>query len=518
MRRLVAPGLFAAIFGLACTTTPGGPGAAPAADDPRLPEWLGAPPGVERTPELEEAAALLCARDTDGVLDEDARHAARLADGQLFGLLKRAAEPEAAARALSAAAGPLLEEKRATHAGVVVGATPAGEACAAMVAARRLVTLAGAGLPSALPPGAALEIDVRLPRGKRGVLYVMKPDGFVTRQSLPDAGGPARLTVPPSAGDGRYVVEIVLDVAEGASDPEIALLWPYLVGAPRVAPAPAVLFPDEGHSDRALGHRAEALLQRLRNEQLIEPFKVSPPLIEIAAARAASVATRGALGHRLPPIAGDGKGEGSDALQDLRARFGAEPRASFLRLAEVQAQASTLAEAWEALLDSPAHRYELVDTAFTHAGAAVARGRDAAGRETVTLVALLARRPPNRDADAVRAHILEAANETRKKRGLDALRESSHLNRIATRLAGAMKEHRRVDDALLGGPVASVALEADASLSRVKPLVARTDDPLLLLQNGVPPMLLEIDAAQAGVGIALEGDEGVFYVVLLAGE
>jgi uncharacterized protein YkwD len=170
------------------------------------------------------------------------------------------------------------------------------------------------------------------------------------------------------------------------------------------------------------------------------------------------------------------------------------------------------------LLDSPAHRYELVDTAFTHCGVAVARGSDAAGRPTVTMVALLGRRPPQRDPDATRAAILGAATEVRTSRGLDALLESSHLNRVAARLAGAMRDNKKVDDALLGGPVAKVALEADASLSRVKPLLLKSDDPMLLLQNGVPGLLLDLDTTQAGVGIALEPADGVFYVVVLAGE
>lgn len=513
------PALVALVATAACqTTTPAGDGPLPVVD-PGLPAWLGAPAGVARAADLEEAAALLCARDTDSVLDEEARHATSLLDGQVVGLLRKGASEEEARSALARDASALLPEKRATFAGVVVGTTPDGQPCAAMVGARRLVHVLSRP-PAMLAPGMPLSLDLKLAPGQRATLYILKPDGFVARSALTHAQEAqedlVRVTVPPSAGEGRYVAEVIVDKLDGPSDPEVALLWPYTVGTPRAAPFPEVLFPDEGHDDRALSHRAEALLQRLRNEQLIEPFKVSPALVDVASARAADVAQRGALGHRLP--GSTATTAGTNALEDLRSRFGDAPRAQFLRLAEVQAQASTLAEAWQALLDSPAHRYELVDTAFTHCGVAVARGKDAVGRPTVTLVALVARRPPNRDADQVRAQIVESANDARSKRGLDALVESSHLNRLATRLAGAMKDHKKVDDTLLGGPIAQVALEADAALSRVKPLVVRTDDPLLVLGNGVPALLMDIDTAQAGVGMAYDPDEGVFYLVVLAGE
>lgn len=489
--------------------------------DPNLPAWLGAPTstGITRDPKLEEAAVLLCARDTDGVIDEDARHAAGIFEGQVLGMVRKGVTADAAGSSLSRDVVPLLTSWRMTHAGAVIIDAPGGGACAALVGVRRLVTLR-APLPAALPSKARIDLDLAIPRGQAGVLYVTKPDGFVARMALPESSaraGGAPISAPANA-DGRYVLEVIVDATNNATnsataprDPQVALFWPVQVGAPsaKEPPFPEVLFPDEGHDDAALTHRAEALLQRLRNEQLIDPFRVSPALLEVAQARAQAVAARGTLGHRVDNI---------DPREELRIRFGDEPRAQFLRLAEVQASGSTLADAWTAMLDSPAHRYELVDTSFTHCGAAVARGKDAAGRPTVTMVALLGRRPPNRDPDSTRATILGAANETRETRGLEPLKESSHLNRVATRLAAAMRDARRVDDTLLGGPVAQVALEADASLTRVKPIVARNDDPLLLLASGVPVVLTDIDTAQAGVGIALDATDGSFYVVVLAGE
>jgi uncharacterized protein YkwD len=476
-------------------------------DTTALPAWLHAS-SVVRDAALEEAAALLCARDTDAVIDDDARHAAKIVDGQLVGLLKKAKTPEAAEALLAHDAAPLLGEKHATHAGAVVGATPSGEACAAVVGARRLIdaTAPPASLSSA---GSAIALSVRVPSAKSATLFVLKPDGFVDKTALPAVDGAQKLSVPAPLA-GRYALEIVVDNSAGASDPEVALLWPLRVGAPKEPPFPEVLFPDEGHDDTALTHRAEALVQRLRNEELIEPFKVSPALVDVAAGRAHAVAQRGSLGHRLPG--------GDDVADDLRAKFANEPRAQFLKLAEVQAQASTLADAWQALLDSPAHRYVLVDTSYTHCGVAVARGKDAAGRATVNLIALLGRRLPQREVEETREDFLEAANESRDKRGLAALQDKPSLDKVAMRLAGAMRDLKRVDENLLGDPVANVALQTDASLTKVKPLVARTDDPMFLLNKGVPPMLMELDATHMGLGFAVDASEGAFYVVILAAQ
>lgn len=490
----------------ACVTSP--PGTAEQRDPPvHLPAWLHAPQGVARDARLEEAAALLCARDTDSVLDTDARHATGLADGQVLGLLRTG--PDARAT-LARDAGPLLTSLGATTAGVVEGTSGSGAPCAAVVAARRLVTLVRAPV-ARLPRGGAQVLALQVPFPE-ATLYVQRPDGFVTK--LPVAPGSSTVTLPSAAseggaGEGRYILELLVD-DPAHRDPEVALVWPYLVGAPRDAPFPEVLFPDEGHDDAALGHRAEALVQRLRNEQLIEPFKISPLLLQVADERARALASAGQLGHR---VAGS-----VDLRGALRERFPGDARADFTRLAEVQAQASTLADAWQALLDSPAHRYVLVDTGATHAGVAVARGTDAAGRGIVTVVALLGRRAPSRDVGVVRAQLLDVINATRDARGLDPIAPSAHLDRVATRLATRMQETGQVDEALLGAPVGQVALEADASLASVKPLVARLDDPLMLLQGSVPELLLELDMTQLGFGMALDATSGAFFVCLLVGE
>jgi uncharacterized protein YkwD len=334
-------------------------------------------------------------------------------------------------------------------------------------------------------------------------LFVAAPDGSVERRVLKSHNGAIDDVITPSKGIGRYTIELVMDHAdERAGAPEVALLWPLVVGQARLAPNPAVLFPDAGYDDTALSHRAEALVQRLRNEQLIDPLKESPALQTLATSRAQALAQQGALGHRLP----DGKNV-AEALVDSPQHF--------LRLTEVQAQASTLAEAWDALLDSPAHRFALVDAGLTHQGTAVARGKDAVGRDTITLVSVLGRKPPRRDLDDVRGKLLDDVNAKRDGRGFASLAPSATLNSLSERLARRMAVTHTVDDTGLGEPIAELALQGDASLTRVRTIVARLEDPLAL---GLPALMMEEDASRVGFAFTLDDSDGAFAVVLLVGE
>jgi uncharacterized protein YkwD len=479
------------------TTTPDA--AAPVVD--ATPSWLPAEAReLERDPALDEAAALLCARGTDAVIDDDVRAAARIWDGRVTGVL--ADDAQDASRKVAA----LFGDVGLSHWGAADGARPDGRPCFAAVGARRVVVVAGVPPSLSRDTQSPAQLSLSLSPRKTGQVFVLGPDGLVDRIPLHGGGRTQTITLP-SRRDGRHVVELLVDdvddegLPRGA--PEVALLWPYVRGDLRLPPSPAVLFPDDGHDDTALSHRAEALVQRLRNEQLLEPLKVSPVLTTLAGERAAAIGK--ALGHVV---------DGVDPRRALRDRFGDEPRAQFVRLAELQARGSTLDDAWQALVDSPAHRYELVALGVTHLGIVVIRGVDAVGREQKTLVALLGRRPPPRDAAVLQKKILDDTNDVRTKRGFEPVVVSDTLESAATRLARRMMETGRVDDTLLGGPIGEVALEADASMTRVQPLVARIDDPLLL---GPFPALLDMDTTAIGVGLALHPTEGVFYVCVLTG-
>ena len=88
-------------------------------------------------------------------------------------------------------------------------------------------------LTATVPQNGALKLALTVPADRTGTLYLLRPDGFVDRRALPADVARTVVTVPSTAGEGRYVAELIVDRAVGPSDPEVALLWPYTVGAAR---------------------------------------------------------------------------------------------------------------------------------------------------------------------------------------------------------------------------------------------------------------------------------------------
>ena len=99
-----------------CTTT--AEGQAVAAVDT---SWLPLTATLQNDPRLDEAAALLCARDTDAVIDDDVRAAARIWEGRVAGVL---VESRAAAIAQSAA---VFADQGFTHIGVAESSSSSSE-------------------------------------------------------------------------------------------------------------------------------------------------------------------------------------------------------------------------------------------------------------------------------------------------------------------------------------------------------------------------------------------------------
>lgn len=495
-----------------CAGTPPGAGAAPApgmragAGNAGLPAWLSPAQRLLRRPELDEAAALLCARDTGGVIDEEVRRQVGVVEGQVSTLIGRGTLREAR-EVLRAGLPAALREVSANQVGFAERILADGRSCTAAVVARALGELTMPGgrarpLPPSLAPDASLSFSFRPEGGAqaRVELFVLRPDGRVSRRGL-EAAEEVRVDFQPEAGEGRYRLELIWHPPAGDA-PEVALLWPVDVGAPRFPPAPRVLFPDEGHPERALSYRLEALVERLRNTQELTPLLISPPLQAVAERRARALAAQGRLGHRLP--------QGQSAIETL-AIEGRGPSAPFVGVSELQAQAGTLAEAFAALLESPAHRYELVHPGRTHLGAFVAKGEDARGRPLISVVVLVAERPSLRPEAELRAELFARINLARHARGLMPLRSAVDLaqaaGRMAHSLAGRATIARETAEAVGSRHLAEVGLLR----SDVGWVVARLDDPLRL----VPPPVTLGEATVAAIGLA-PGTGGWYLCVLVA--
>lgn len=466
-----------------------------------LPAWLGDLAQLARSPELDEAAAWLCARGTHGVIDDEVRHLVHLYDGQVRGHLVFGSRLLAQAR-LAETMGSLVKEIAGTHLGIAEGVAADGRSCTASVAVRRQVDIVQA-LPTQMAESAPfpLALRVRTARPVQLDLYLAAPDGQVEKRTFPSHDG-LRDIVVPSSGDGNYRLEAVL--TDPALDvPEVVLLWPFVVGEPRLPPAPKVLFPDEGHGEKALSFRLQALVERLRNQQEISPLAIAPELQRLAVERARSLAAIGTLGHRLPA--------GKSATEDLRAKH---PDFAFVELGELQAQAGSLEDAFHALLKSPAHRFELVRSGPTHLGAAVVRGNDGLERPLVSVVVLLARKVKSRANEEWRAELYGKLNLARHAQGISPLRAHPELRRIAQEMAVVLARRGELDHADLSRSVESQVLQRLPTLSEIRIIAARMDNPLRL----VPPTAALVPQANvAGLGVA-EGAGGVYLSLIVAME
>lgn len=500
-RSRLAPALLSALLSLAaaCATDEGSERADDAVQpsDSAHPAWFVPPEGTARSPSLEEAAAMLCARDTDGVISDDVRRVAGVWAGQTAGHIERD-DPQPARAAVQAAAASLVRETSATHLGIAEGKTPGGAHCVALVVARQVLTL-NSELPTALPAPEPFPLSFTLPARAKATIFLMRPDGSVERMET--EGDSVQTVIDPNGREGRHVLELIVTGADDS--PEVALLWPFLAGAGQVPPAPRVLFPDEGHGDIALTRRTEALVHRLRIEQELEPMKGASPLSRLSRARAQELAEEGRLGHRLP--------DGASAHEALKKT---EPGFAVHRLAEVQAQAGTLAEAWGALLDSPAHRYELVYEKASHAGVAVTRGQDGMGRVLITVVILTARRVSSRPPAQLRTELLGKLNLARDLSGRKPLQLAPQLTASAQRHAQAMAQTQTLTDNLDGAPVTQSALDADAGLEVVRVVKAVLDDPLRLAPSSAT---LDADATTIGIGLVPPGAADQWHVSILIG-
>ena len=460
------------------------------------PAWLEAPAQWARDPQLDEAAALLCARNTNAIVDSDVRRATGVSAARVRGFLERGDASNVLRARLNRQLAAMRQAMEPTHMGLAEGVTMDGQPCLSAVAIHKLVTLE-TDLPAQLSVDEIFPLGFTLPQDQ-AVWYLADPYGRVQKRTVKATDGVVRDAVAPRAGQGHYILEIVVQTPQG--DPQVAILWPFRVGNAKGPPRPAVLFPDAGHSQTALIRRAEALVQRLRNEQELRVLTISPQLAHLADERASSLAENMHLGHDITHA-----GLAEDHLYDVFPEF------KYSKLSEVQAQAGTLAEAWFALLDSPAHRYELVKPEMTHLGVGIIRDTDTLGRPLVSLVMLMTRSISQRDAGDIRTDIRAKVNLTRSRSGLGTLKRDSALSELAQRQASAMAEQGRAEDGVLGRAASEIALE-QTEFEEVRVVMAQLDEPLRL---EIPSTLRRASQTAFGVGAAQAPQTGLWMICIL---
>lgn len=394
-----------------------------------------------------EAARLLAAslagergRDDDAVRARQATFFLRrqgVADAQVRTRILRGAHLGRLYARLEA----LAADPEATHVGV--GLSPDGEEMTAVLfLARRLVALDP--LPRAPAPHSILVLSGHLAPGtRRPQAWLGLPSGEVRAIPLTPDGRRLQGAVALD-GPGRYMVEILVDAGEG---PEAAVLAPLDVGtAPPPAPPPAV---GDGPGDPTA--RVHQALADLRRDAARAPARRDADLDALALRKAEAVAERGRPVHRPGP----------DTEARVRLARAGWP---FAWAAEDLAQGPSVRAAFDALLESPAHRRLLLGPRVRRVGVGVVR------REGAVYLALLLAEPMAAPAAvrtaaaarAVEARLVyraeDALREARRGRRLPPALRDPDLDALAARHARRLAEADRAED-----PDAAAALRTAAT-------------------------------------------------------
>lgn len=246
-----------------------------------------------------------------------------------------------------------------THCGVGL-AQAEGRQILVVVGVRRRVTLDP--FPARAASGDRFRLDGVLASGYRAPeVLVTTPLGHVRHRRILRRSGRfgAWIDFP---GPGRYTVEVM---ASGPQGPEIVALFPVFVdiepsagGRParigsRPAPAPA----------QARLSAAATLLELLNAEREgagLLPIQRDPQLDRLAAEHSRDMLDRGYFGHVSP------------SGRDLTARLSAAGIFTY-RAAENLVRSSSPQRAHARLMESPAHRANILDPELTHVGVGVVR-------------------------------------------------------------------------------------------------------------------------------------------------
>ncbi|MEW5855105.1 MAG: CAP domain-containing protein [Myxococcota bacterium] len=424
---------------------------------------------------------------------KSALRSAGILDGQVAHCIAQGRDGAEARAALSAC---MTSRRRALAATVEEAASveTAGGACACGVLVRRVATMWP--IPETAAPFAELPLTATLSPGARKPQWLlMDPRGRVEVLPARTVGNETRASATLHSGAGRYVVQLMVG---GEGGPEVAAQVSVQAGpggpSPTVVPVP----PDASLAEDPAGALYE-VLRLHRSRSSLSALGRSAPLETTARARLEALTGSARLRHVQE--------DGADMVRIYRAQAGAPPVS---RLAEVLAAGPTLAAAFQALLGSPAHRRQLDDPAFTHAGVAAARTADTG--EWLVVMAL-GRAVDGDGGDAPRAEVLARLNAERSRRGLRPLTLEPTLQPLAEEHAALLARKRGlVDQTPAGIPLSDVALERTGA-NRAGVQLYRVTRPSEVTANA---SVLDARYRQVAIGLkAGQGIDGLYVVVIL---
>jgi len=229
--------------------------------------------------------------------------------------------------------------------------------------------------PRHFRPGDACRLHGEISRRyDRARVYLTRPDGKVDETPL--TGRAIDLSLP-VAGAGVYQVEVMSD---GATGPVVLANVPIYVGVEEPAWTPAP--PSEGTRTTVPAEaetRMLTLLNEVRREAKLPPLTIDTELRAVATGHTEDMIAGRFFGHVSPT---------TGMVEDRLKRAGVVVS----MCGENVAQADNPESAHRVLMDSPAHRANMLAPKFTHVGIGVGFRPGEAGDLLATLV--FARRPP----------------------------------------------------------------------------------------------------------------------------
>lgn len=252
------------------------------------------------------------------------------------------------------AAAPAASDAAVSHCGVGL-ASQGGSRVLSLVTVRRAATIDP--FPVEPRPGSVAILSGRLTAGfAHPRVFVTRPDGCVDRVlMLPRVRGFAANVAFDAPGEHRLEV-----MAEGPAGPEpVALLSAY-VGTSPPRRAVVVVQPEAPEDPAGVARRLHELLDGARREAGLPPLEPDGLLARLARDHAVDMRQARFFGHASPT-----RGNLADRMRTIGA--------SSPRVAENIARGPSAARIHANLMDSPAHRANVLDPLLTHVGLGVAQ-------------------------------------------------------------------------------------------------------------------------------------------------
>lgn len=291
-------------------------------------------------------------RPPDGVWTSFAARRLGVVDPVVRPFAVRYARIEDAATRVTSA--PAATDAAATHCGVGL-ASRDGARVMSVVTVRRAAVLEP--FPVEPPPGSQAILSGRLEPGfAHPRVFVTRPDGRVDRLlMMPRARGFGARVLFDATGEHRLEV-----MADGPGGPEpVAILSAY-VGTPPPPRAVVVVQPDTPEDPALVVRRLHELLDGARREAGLAPFELDSLLARLARDHAVDMRQSRFFGHASPTR--------GNLAERMRAIGASSPR-----VAENIARGPSAARIHANIMDSPAHRANVLDPLLTHVGLGVAQ-------------------------------------------------------------------------------------------------------------------------------------------------